>query len=167
MLLAGIISDTLILQSPTTTETDCQAAQKLADICGITDIQAFGRNLFAHNDTLGSMDPDDAISSDFKIYTKSGIRIGIGQCETMTLKDVKKVDELYLDALEKARIENSLDWALLMITDVIEGDSVLLSSESKFRNKLTYEKIASCIFNMKGVMSRKKQLLPEVLHAID
>ena len=165
MMLAGIMSDTLILQSPTTTEADREAAGKLAEICGISDIQEFGRNLFSHNDTLGSMEPSEAIRSDFKIYSKSGIRVGIGQCETMTLKDVEKVDRIYLDALETERVKNGLDWALLMITDVIEGDSVLLSTDCRLKEKLTYEKIMDCIFDMKGVMSRKKQLLPEVLHA--
>lgn len=62
---------------------------------------------------------------------------------------------------------NGLDWAMLMVTDVLRGNSVLLCSASKYEKKLSYRAIANQTYDMPQVLSRKKQLLPEILHTID
>lgn len=165
MMLTGLISDTLILRSPTTTEIDKLYANELAIICGV-DLQEFGLSMFRNMSGLKTAEPETAISADFKTYTESGVKIGIGQCEVTTLKDLYDYSVGYLDALELVRTKNGLDWAVLMITDVLSENSVLLCTNYKTNAKLPYSLLSPLIYDMPGVMSRKKQLLPELLHAM-
>lgn len=166
-LLAGIISDTLILRSPTTTTADKAAAGALAAICGEYDINAFGSKLFSVTETLASVDPETAIKSDFKRYEEDRIKIGIGQYETTTLKNVKEFVPAYSAALSKIADSNGLDWIMLMVTDVLREKSILIAPENKLNAKLPYSRLADDLYDMPGVLSRKKQLLPEVLHSLE
>lgn len=167
VLLMGVISDTLILKSPTTTALDRATAGALAAISGEYDVHSFGEKLFSFTDSLSSKDAEEAISSDFKTYNEKGIKLGIGQCEVTTLKDFSEYSDRYLKALEKIRKKNSLDWAMLMITDVLRDKSILLTTESKLNKALQWNKIKNNVYDMPGVMSRKKQVLPEVLYSLD
>ncbi|MBP5551933.1 MAG: DHH family phosphoesterase, partial [Spirochaetales bacterium] len=166
VLLTGIICDTLILKSPTTTSIDISSANQLASMCEITDLMAFGKELFSHSESLSTRDPESVIKSDFKTYTENGVKIGVGQCEVPFLSDLNDYKDTYLAALVDTNKAKGMNWALLMITDVLRGDSVLLSSDSKFEKKVSYTLISDHVFDMKGVLSRKKQLLPEILHAV-
>jgi len=178
MLLTGVLSDTLILKSPTTTETDRKTVEQLAKVCGV-DYREFGEMLYSVTANLGTKDPETAIKSDFKMYESSGVKVGIGQCETTTLANIDEYADIYLKSLEEVRNQNGLDWAMLMVTDVLSEKSILLTTVHRDGAKLPYEKIARYndpeasggrgyrAFDMPGVMSRKKQLLPAVLKAIE
>lgn len=161
-LLAGIVSDTLILRSPTTTAVDKEAAESLAKICGV-DVSEFGFAMFANIEGLKSREPSEAIGSDLKQYTEGKFRFGIGQCEVTTLMDLDDYVEDYLDELEAFRRSEGLDWAVLMITDILRENSILLVTEHNINRHLQYSQISKNVFDMPGVMSRKKQLLPELL----
>lgn len=165
-LLVGIISDTLILKSPTTTEIDRQSADALAKICKV-DIQSFGEKLFSCTQSLAKSDPEKEISSDFKVYNEGGLTIGIGQCEVTTLSDLSEYSAKYIESLNKMKKDAKLSWTMLMVTDVLKECSILLVSECKQNEKLPYVKLSDGVYDMPGVMSRKKQLLPEVLHTLD
>ena len=178
MLLTGMLSDTLILKSPTTTDVDRRAVQELAQICGV-DYREFGEMLYSVTSNLANKDPEAAIRSDFKQYESSGVKVGIGQCETTTLHNVDEYIFRYLDTLEEIREKSGLDWAMLMVTNVLQEQSILLSTVYRDSAKLPYEKLVryndpqvagskgARAFDMPGVMSRKKQLLPAVLKAIE
>lgn len=166
MLLTGIISDTLILRSPTTTEVDKFFANALAEICEV-DLQEFGFAMYNNMAGLKNENPETAIASDFKTYAENGVKVGIGQCEVTMLDDLSDYSDIYLEALESVRGKNGLDWAVLMITDVLTENSVLLCTNYRANSKLQYQLRSNLIYDMPGVMSRKKQLLPEVLHAIN
>ena len=178
MLLTGVLSDTLILKSPTTTDIDRSTVRQLAQVCGV-DYQKFGEMLYSVTSNLATKDPETAIMSDFKMYEGSGVKVGIGQCETTTLYNIDEYAETYLHTLEAVRDKNGLDWAMLMVTDVLSEASILLATAFKDGAKLPYEKLVKyndpqapagkCFraFDMPGVMSRKKQLLPAVLKAIE
>ena len=165
ILLTGIIGDTLILKSPTTTAVDCASAKALAKICDL-NLEEYGIDMFSHMEGLKTREPETAINSDFKVYEEKGIKIGIGQCEVTTLRDVDEYSEIYINALESVRGKSNLDWAVLMITDVLREHSILLTTNHKANRNLQYRSIGELIYDMPGVMSRKKQLLPEVLHAV-
>lgn len=167
VLLTGIISDTLCLRSPTTTAIDKTAAGALAAICGEYDIYSFGTKLFSIIDSLSSREPISAIEGDFKVYNEKNIKIGIGQCEVTTLSDLPSYSDKYLDSLNTIKEKKNLDWAMLLITDVLREKSVLLTTECKYRQKLQWSEISTCIYDMPGVLSRKKQLLPEVIHCLE
>ena len=165
VLLTGMLADTLILKSPTTTAVDVSAAKELADICSV-DISEFGAEMFSHMESLSSADPEKAILSDFKRYTEKGTNIGIGQCEATTLKDLDAYKGKFIEALEDVRAKNGLDWAVVMITDVMKENSVLITTDYRAVKYLPYKLLESKVLDMPGVMSRKKQLLPEMLYAL-
>ena len=167
VLLAGILSDTIILKSPTTTGIDIWSAERLAPMSGVANLEEFGKSLFSNVGSLNSRDPETVITSDFKTYKEANISIGIGQCEVPTLQDVNEYSAVYLDALEKVKKLNNLDWVLLMITDVLKGKSLLLSSNYSYEKKLSYEKINDHVYDMQETLSRKKQLLPEIIHVLN
>ena len=165
MLLTGIVSDTLIVRSPTTTPVDIESANELAKIIG-TDLNEFGLEMFSCMEGLKNRVPKEAVESDFKVYHEKNLKIGIGQCECTTLEDMEDYREDYLQALEIVKNQQGLDWAVLMITDVIREHSILLITSFKAGNHLPYSLISERVYDMPGVMSRKKQLLPEILHAV-
>ncbi len=165
MLLSGILSDTIILRSPTTTSHDIKAAEALAEIAKL-DIQEWGTDIFRHAASLTSANPDLAITSDFKIYTEHGYRVGIAQMEVITLNDLRTVEKDYLEALMRTQQKYALDWTMLMITDIIEEESLLLCTEFSLADQLKYSRLDEFTFHLPAVLSRKKQLLPEILHAL-
>ena len=166
VLLAGLISDTVILKSPTTTEIDIITANELTKLANV-DINQFAEKMFS---SMGGLTEDVAlekIESDFKIYSENGISVGIGQCEVITLKDLNDYKDFYLKTLDEVRVKNSLDWSLLMITDVIKETSVLFATNHKLNKHLQYKKIDEYIYDLPGVLSRKIQLLPDILAIIN
>jgi len=165
MLLTGIVSDTLILRSPTTTPVDVESANDLAKIIGV-DLHEFGLSMFSCMEGMKNRVPKEAVESDFKTYREKNLKIGIGQCECTTLEDLEDYRQDYLSALEDVRKRQGLDWAVLMITDVIKEHSVLFITDFRAGSHLPYSLISDRVYDMPGVMSRKKQLLPEILHAV-
>ncbi len=167
LLLGGILSDTVILESPTATKIDKEAVRFLEERIGIPYAQ-FGKDLFSHTAALKSMDPVVAVESDFKIYHQGSISFGIGQVEVVTFRDVKERKELLLQALQEKRIEKGLNWSLLLITHVVKKQSILLCCGwPEGEELLFYEQLAPCEYHLPGVLSRKKQLLPEILRVVE
>jgi manganese-dependent inorganic pyrophosphatase len=163
LMLTGLISDTLILRSPTTTASDISTAEMLARLAKIPSIEEFGEKLFSITDNLEIQEPEEMIMSDFKKYESGGVRMGIGQCEVTTLSNVGAYADKYLEALETIRNREGLDWTLLMITDVLREKSVLLATDHRYNRDLPYKSRKKQVYNMPGVMSRKKQLLPALI----
>ncbi len=166
VLLAGLLADTVILKSPTTTEFDKHVASKLAAI-GDVDIQSYGSALFADNPGLASQDPKAVIQCDLKRYSEKGVTFSISQVEVTNLAEIDEVKERYIEALEAERLQQGADWSMLLITDVFAEGSVLLSTAYENASRLGYEKLSDGVFSLPGVLSRKKQLLPEVLRMLD
>lgn len=166
VLLAGLISDTVILKSPTTTKTDVDTANDLTKLAKV-DLNEFAQKMFSSMGGLTADIANEKIESDFKIYAENGVSVGIGQCEVVTLRDLDNYKEAYLKTLDEVRLKNSLNWAMLMITDVIKETSVLLTTDFKLNKNIQYRKLENNIYDMPGVLSRKKQLLPDILSIIN
>ena len=162
-MLTGLLADTLILRSPTTTETDRKLALEMAELAGVKDITEFGTEMFSVVEGLAKQDPITKAQSDFKKYENGGTTMGVGQCEVVTLNDIDEYADNYLAALETIREVEELDWVTLMVTDVLTENSILLVTSSKHNRDLPYKQIRKNIYDMPGVMSRKKQLLPTLL----
>jgi len=167
VLLSGILSDTVILKSPTTTKQDIEAVHELSGISGL-DFEKYGIEMFSSTDNLKSRTPDDIIGTDFKVFSEYGRTIGIGQVEVVNLEELDGVKDDLLKGLNKVKEDKSLLWSMLLVTDIIREESVLLSSGYVPGEKLlSYKQSGDRRFYLPGVLSRKKQLLPEVLRVLE
>lgn len=167
LLLSGLLSDTVLLKSPTTTFEDYTAAQDLAAIAGIEDLTAYGESLFGSGACVHDSLPRALVDGDFKTYDENGVRFGIGQCEVTTLEDVDEAKDDLLKALEQARKESHLDWTMLLITNVLTQTSVLLATDYPQRQgRISYAPDGKGKYLLPGVLSRKKQLLPEIIRVL-
>lgn len=166
LLLSGIVSDTVNLHSPTTTDADRRALYRLESVTGISATE-HATNLFAQLRALESREPREIILSDFKRYRHAGVEFGIGQVEVTTLGDSEGYRPRILEALGSVAREQNLTWALLMVTDVIKRNSMLLSSSyPDGEAELPFSHRDEHTFDLPGVLSRKKQLLPEVMRVL-
>ena len=167
LLLSGILSDTIILKSPTTTDWDRSAVERLSELAGV-DYRVYGEQMFAQGLTLKNQKPEELIFTDFKEYAERGFRIGIGQLEVLNLSEVDTVKTDLIRALENEAPERKLDWLMLLITNVTNGNSLLLMSGfPEGEDNLLYEKQEDNLYNLPGILSRKKQLLPEILRVLE
>lgn len=161
-LCAGLISDTLNLTSPTTTNTDREILEWLAAVGGI-DAAQFVKDFFAAGSLLREATPARAIEGDRKVFEENGWRISISQIEEMGLDEFwKKQTELH-GALVALCSAHSLHFACLMVTDITAHHSVLLvAGDTRVETAIDvdYHKRSDQIYDMPGVVSRKKQLFP-------
>lgn len=161
LLLSGILSDTVVFKSPTTTEKDKEIAKKLARIAGIDDIESYGIELKSKAAQL-SDDPKENVLRDFKITEAGGIKFGVAQVEIIGYEKVMERKEEYLKAMESIRKEKGLDFVLFMVTDIMdEGTKLLIAGENPEKIANAFEKeLRDSYIELPGVMSRKKQIMP-------
>lgn len=169
LLLGAVLSDTLLFKSPTTTEKDKRVAERLAGISGITDIEAFGRELLEAGTDLESLTPAEMITEDLKQYTfGEGFQVGVAQVETVNLDRFLERSGQVLEEMEAYRKNNGLDLFLLMVTDLFKHGSELLVSgpavhvvEKAFGYPVQNKRVF-----LPGVLSRKKQVVPPLGRAV-
>lgn len=167
LLLAGLVSDTLNLTSPTTTERDSQILQKLERITGIKAAE-FTEQLFASGSVLVSRPPEQAIVSDCKEYKERDHVFSVAQIEEIGFENFKKLKGSVVSALEKYRRENNYFFSTLLVTDVVKQTSLLLlSAPAEFHRLIDYPEKEPGIYELKGVVSRKKQLIPFLTHCME
>ena len=167
LMLSGLLSDTMLLRSPTTTPEDRLYAPELARLAGV-DLQEYGTLMLSLTASLKQTDPLQMVTGDFKEYAECGFRVGVSQVEVGTLADMDEVKANILAALERVCKERNLTWALLLVTDVTREHSVLLCSPWPAAAKeFAYKRLEDNIFDLPGILSRKKQLLPEILRILD
>ena len=123
--------------------------------------------MFSDDLGLAAQDPKAVIASDMKRYKEKNISFAISQVEVTNLTEIKQIKDKYLEALENERKALELDWAMLLITDVISETSVLLSTDFYELSRLPYERVSKGVYSLPDVLSRKKQLLPEILSMLD
>ena len=136
MLLSGLLSDTLILTSPTTTERDKKAAERLgrwafvknSPLAGET-VQSYGEQVVSAGAGLSSRDPGDMVSTDLKAYEAGNYRFAIAQAEVTDLLQLTEHLDKLNTSLKALRDKRALDFAMLMVTDVVRGSSRLLVTD--------------------------------------
>lgn len=179
LLLSGILSDTLTFRSPTVTERDKKAAAKLAVWAGLAAegasseeidaaIQAYGQELLAAGAGLGSRTGIEIVNTDVKYYEVGALKSGLAQVEVTGFTEITaRLDELK-DVLSGMLTNEQLALALLMITDIVTGNSrLLVVGQPRVIAALPYPTLSENLLDAPGVMSRKKQLLPAVLAALE
>ncbi len=156
-----------MLKSPTTTFEDINIVQDLCKIANIKDYSLWAQNLFSDTQRLSQRDLDTLIKSDFKVYKERNLNIGIGQCEVTSLGEVDFVKDNILEKLNIIKNKKNMDWTMLLITDVVHQNSILITTDININDSLIYEKKSNNVYFLPKILSRKKQLLPEVIRAIE
>ena len=166
MLLAGLVSDTLLFLSPTTTEVDRTLAAWLEKLSGVTGKELMD-GMMSVGSALTSLTPAQAVDSDRKSYAESGYKFSLAQLEESNFVLFHRQLDALGAELERVRTAEGLDFAALLVTDPLRGNSELLFRGAEtVRRALPWRVGAHGLFNLPGVLSRKKQLLPEVLSCL-
>jgi len=175
-LLAGLLSDTLILTSPTATPRDKEAAERLSrwafvggsPLRGET-IESFGKAVLSAGAGLSNRKPEEIVSNDIKVYEAGGFKLAIAQAEVTDLMQLSEHLAPLTQALDELKDRRALDFAMLLITDIVGGSSRLMISSNAppVLDDLPYPPLPDGTRDAPGVVSRKKQLLPAVLGLLE
>jgi manganese-dependent inorganic pyrophosphatase len=159
-LAAGLIADTLHLTSPTTTATDRETLAWLCELAGI-EAASFAAEFFAAGSLLREATPERAIEADRKVFEENGWRISISQIEEVGLEEFWKLRDALHESLLSLCRAHRLHFACLMVTDISMHHSVLLvAGDGRVAAALDYPQHSAGVYEMPGVVSRKKQLFP-------
>ena len=163
LLLGAVLSDTVILSSPTTTERDRAVVEYFERTLGV-DAREFGREMFEATADISGIDAEDVVTRDAKHYeADDGRTLCIAQIETVGDAVLERRDEL-LEAMDRVRDRRGYVCFALMITDIMtRGTSLLVSGEVARVERALGERDGDGIIELPGVMSRKKQLAPRLL----
>lgn len=166
LLMAGLLSDTVLLRSPTTTEIDRELLPWLGRCAGL-DPLVFGQKMFQAGSVLAAhADIETVLLADFKEYAVEGCRFGVGQFEVVTFQEFEDREKELSEGLAALAAKLDLQIAGLLVTDIVQQNSQLLvSGDRDLIARIAYPRLAPGRFELKGVMSRKKQLLPHLLRA--
>jgi manganese-dependent inorganic pyrophosphatase len=166
VLLAGLVSDTLNLTSPTTTPTDRAVRDQLAATAGV-DADAFAQELFSVGSPLLTLTAEQAIAADSKPYTEQGERFIVAQIEELTFAHFPDRRDALLEALGKQLAQGGLLFTALLVTDITTQSSLLLvCGDERFLAQIDFPEAGPNIWQLDGVVSRKKQLLPYLIECL-
>lgn len=164
LMLSGILSDTLILTSPTTTSLDKEAVESLSKIAKV-DYKVYGYDMIKAGSSLEGMTMEQVLYKDYKTYTIKNAKIGLGQVITTDIKDVLDKKDEYIELLNKVCDHNDYLYVCLFVTDILKnGTYVLYSDRAKDSLEMGFNisNIKQGTF-LKNIVSRKKQILPVLM----
>jgi len=166
LLLAGLVSDTLNLTSPTATDRDAEVLRKLQDISGVS-AREFTEKLFASGSLLTLKPAPQAVTTDCKEYLEDGIKFSVAQIEEIGFDQFWRRKAELLEALENHRRSQDYFFSALLVTDVNTQSSLLaLTGDKKLADMIDYPRIEPGVYELRNVVSRKKQLLPYLTHSL-
>ena len=175
LLLSGLLSDTLILQSPTTTQRDRIAADRLARWAFVPGsplaeetLQSWGDKVIQAGAGILTQEPENVVRSDMKIYETGHYRFAVAQAETSDIYELGDYVGRLQKALRDLKNEKGLDFSILMVTDIVKNSSrmIMVDIPSELE-ELPYRPLADGTYSAEGVVSRKKQLLPLILSLLE
>ena len=168
LLCAAIISDTLMFRSPTCTAADKAAAEALAEIAGV-EIEELAIDMFSAGSNLGSRTAKEVFYQDFKRFSVGGITFAVGQVNSMNSIELEELREKLLPYLPVALEETGVDMVFFMLTNIVKENTELLCCGPN-ASTLVHEAFrlpeADEIYFLKGLVSRKKQLSPSLVSAL-
>ncbi|OMP65959.1 manganese-dependent inorganic pyrophosphatase [Domibacillus epiphyticus] len=161
LMLSAIISDSLLFKSPTCTKEDVQAAKELAEIAGV-DAEEFGLEMLKAGADLSGKTAEELISIDSKVFPMGSKKVEVAQINAIDPADVLALQGDIEAAVKKAIAEKELDLFLVVVTDILNSDSVgiALGSEAAAVEEAYSVKLDNNTALLKGVVSRKKQIVP-------
>lgn len=166
LMLSAIISDSLLFKSPTCTEEDITAAKELAEIAGV-NIEEYGLAMLKAGADLSDKSPEQLISLDAKEFEMNGNKVEIAQVNTVDVNDVLVLQEQLEKAMDNTIKNKGLSLFALVITDILESDSVVLAvGEEAARVEQAFNvTLDNNTAVLKDVVSRKKQVVPNLQSA--
>ena len=168
LLLAAILSDTLVFRSPTCTPIDVNAAKRLAKLAGV-DINEFANEMFEAGEKLDGKTAEEVFLQDFKVFMCGDIRFGVAQGSYMTRKNLTAAEALLKPYLEEARNKQNVEDIYMLLTDVPKEESVVICNGRYAAEVLTdgfdTQPAADASWTLPGVVSRKKQFIPALMTA--
>ena len=167
-LLSGILSDTLILKSPTATTKDIMAVQELADIAGV-DYLEYGMAMLKAGTSLDGMSKEDVLYNDFKLYTVNDKTFAVGQFFTMNFEEIEKEIDQYVHVINEVAEANNYNLVTLFVTDIVKnGSYVIFNDKGKDILEVVYEKdnIKQGEF-INNCVSRKKHVVPLIMDVME
>ncbi|WP_024866638.1 putative manganese-dependent inorganic diphosphatase [Butyrivibrio sp. FCS014] len=168
LLLAAILSDTLMFRSPTCTAVDKKAGEELAAIAEV-DYESFAREMFHAGSNLGGKSATEILHQDFKKFTVDDMTIGIGQINSMSAEELDEIKDKIMPELEAVTSADGLDMLFFMLTNIIDESSRVVYAGGKALHTLNSAfglNAEGDTVSLPGVVSRKKQLLPAIVEAI-
>jgi manganese-dependent inorganic pyrophosphatase len=167
VMLSGILSDTLVFHSPTTTDRDRAAAAWLAELAGV-DAAAYGQELLRAAPGLAGRAAGETVDGDRKSYQMGGKRVSVAQVEVAGFGELPDCRSDLLAALEERRGREALSLIALMVTDVVTGRSRLLGrGDRALVAALPFSRTGEGEWDLGGMVSRKKQLVPALEYALN
>ena len=168
LLLAAILSDTLVFRSPTCTPLDEALAKRLAKIAGV-DIDEFASEMFEAGEKLDGKTAEEVFLQDFKVFMCGDIRFGVAQGSYMTRKNLTAAEALLKPYLEEARNKQNVEDIYMLLTDVPKEESVVICNGRYAAEVLSdgfdTQPAADASWTLPGVVSRKKQFIPALMTA--
>ncbi|MGO2083768.1 manganese-dependent inorganic pyrophosphatase [Vagococcus sp.] len=168
LMLSAIISDSLLFKSPTCTTEDITAAKELAVIAGV-DLEEYGLEMLKAGTNLADKSSEELIDADAKSFPMGGKNVRIGQVNTVDVQEVLARQADLERAMLEANTANGYDLFILVITNILDSDSVaLVIGESKDKVEAAFNvTLENNIALLKGVVSRKKQVVPPLTNAFN
>ena len=168
IMMAGILSDTLILQSPTTTVLDKEAVERLSERLSINYVR-FALDMFKKGTSLKGLSKEEIITRDFKLFDSNGRKFGIGQIITLDVESIRNDLDSFINELENYREKMRLDYVSLFITDIVRNGSYVIytrNMEEILERGFKIKDFKELTF-IQDVVSRKKQIVPVILNEIE
>lgn len=162
LMMAAIISDTLMFHSPTVTELDRAAAGRLSEICGV-ELEEFAIDMFGAGSNLGDKNADEIFHQDYKTFSVNGFEFGVGQINSMNSIELDEIKEKIVPYIREHLPEMNIDMCFFMLTNIVYEKTELICcgeraeelAREAFRPSKRQRKI-----ELKNLVSRKKQLIP-------
>ena len=162
LMLSAIISDTLLLKSPTTTEKDKETAEELAKIANV-DLNAYGMDMLKAGTDLSDFTAKQLINIDSKPFETKGVKYQVAQVNTASIEDVLKNKEQIEEEMAKFMHENGEDLFVFLITDIIANNSQIIALGRQDVVERAFDvKLEDNTAFLSGVVSRKKQIIPRI-----
>ncbi len=168
LMLSGIISDTLLLTSPTTTEKDKKALIELSKIAEI-DYEKYGMEMFKAGSSMEGKSITEIIHGDFKNFTIDNQKLGVGQVSTMSTEEIMSKKDEFISTLNEIAKNEDYTAVALFVTDILKNGSYLLYNEEAqeiFKGSFAVENLEEAHF-FEGLVSRKKQVVPKLMNYLD
>ncbi len=168
LLCAAIVSDTLMYRSPTCTQKDKDTAEKLASIAQL-NVEEFARDMFKAGSNLSSKSPEEIFYQDFKKFSINDISFGVGQINSMSDTELDGIKQRLVPYMEQSWQSHGVGMIFFMLTDIVKESTELIFMGNNASELITAA--FNCMpekesFILPGVVSRKKQLIPAIMAAM-